>query len=379
MAVAAAEGYWTSRPLDEMKAEIRARAGKKVPFVGAKPEDVERALEHLPSVEHETWAGAWTGVAEPYLERAREAEARGDRDAARDAYLQAWTYFSIARYPCPRSAVKRAAYERGRDAYLAAAPYFEHHFERMELPFHGRAGEGTAVPVYLHRPRGVDRPPVVVMCGGIDQFKEEAHGWAQGYVREGMAVVTYDMPGTGESPVIGSPDAERIYDAILPAVAERPDLDGRRLAVVGRSFGGYWATKVAHTHPQWLRAAVNWGGAVHYGFEREWIVQSRFATSYLFELLETRAHAFGLSTAEEYVEAAPRFSLLDQGVLDRPHAPMLAVNGKDDQQVPIADLYLLLEHGGAKSARVYESGGHLGPRQLADALVRGWVRAELAR
>ena len=35
-------------------------------------------------------------------------------------------------------------------------------------------------------------------------------------------------------------------------------------------------------------------------------------------------------------------SLLDQGWLDKPCAPLLLVNGKKDEQVPIEDLYLLV-------------------------------------
>jgi len=38
---------------------------------------------------------------------------------------------------------------------------------------------------------------------------------------------------------------------------------------------------------------------------------------------------------------------------------MLIVNGKDDSQNPIADLYILLEYGAPKSARVFP-GGHMG-------------------
>ncbi len=41
----------------------------------------------------------------------------------------------------------------------------------------------------------------------------------------------------------------------------------------------------------------------------------------------------------------PALSLLDQGWLDKPCAPLLIVNGKEDKQVPLEDFYLLLEHG----------------------------------
>jgi hypothetical protein len=48
------------------------------------------------------------------------------------------------------------------------------------------------------------------------------------------------------------------------------------------------------------------------------------------------------------------------GLLDKPSAPLLVINGKLDDQAPIADSYLLLEHGNPKLARIYPQGGHMG-------------------
>jgi hypothetical protein len=36
------------------------------------------------------------------------------------------------------------------------------------------------------------------------------------------------------------------------------------------------------------------------------------------------------------------------------------VNGKLDDQAPIEDIYLLMEHGNPKEARVYPNGLHMG-------------------
>ena len=72
---------------------------------------------------------------------------------------------------------------------------------------------------------------------------------------------------------------------------------------------------------------------------------------------------------EEFLEVAPRFSLKTMGLLDKPSAPLLGVNGKLDDQAPVADIYLLLEHGNPKSARIYPDGHHMGrtPGQPAGA------------
>jgi pimeloyl-ACP methyl ester carboxylesterase len=188
-------------------------------------------------------------------------------------------------------------------------------------------------------------------------------------------MLAIDMPGVGEAPVAGSEDAERMFDAVFDWIEQRPDLDGTRVGIIGGSTGGYWASKLAHTHRERLRAAVNWGGCAHYAFTLEWIERAQHG-EYAFELAETLACAFGRSTFEEWVEYAPRLSLLDQDVLDRPCAPLLLVNGVHDTVFPIADMYLLLEHGSPKSARFYPT-GHMARTPQTEPMVLDWIERAL--
>ena len=81
---------------------------------------------------------------------------------------------------------------------------------------------------------------------------------------------------------------------------------------------------------------------------------------------------------------APRLSLLDQGYLDRPSAPMLLVNGEKDSQQPIADLYLLMKHGDPKDVWVNPDGGHMGRSEkwpqgkIVEEVVMPWIERKLA-
>ena len=230
----------------------------------------------------------------------------------------------------------------------------------VTLPFDGRPGEGDRVTFYVTRPGAGGRPPVVMVWAGIDTWKEEMHGRLGAFLRaRGYAVLLVDMPGVGESPVRAGRDAERQWTPIFDWLASQDDLDSDRCAAVGGSFGGYWAMKLAYTHRDRLRAAVNWGGGVHITFTPEWQQRSRNASSYLMDLMAARARIFGGETFEDYVERCQELSLLDQGWLDRPSAPILLVNGRDDAQNAIGDIYLSLDHGDPKSARVFD-GGHMG-------------------
>ena len=254
----------------------------------------------------------------------------------------------------------------------------------MTIPFDGREGEGSELHFYVARPPGVERPPVVMTWGGIDTWKEEMRSRASYLLDLGFAMLLVDMPGIGQSPVLASRDAERQWTPVLDWLAVQDDLDAERVAALGASFGGYWAMKLAYTHRERLRAAVNWGGGVHITFTREWQEKSRNAASYLMDLMAARAAIFGGKTFEDYVERCPELSLLDQGLLDEPSAPLLLVNGRHDLQNATDDIYLSLEHGDPKAARIFP-GGHMGEGPTVPTIGTGcasgsprWLMAQRA-
>ena len=55
----------------------------------------------LKGTEDEDWVPAWSAVAARYENEAEAALRRGDRASARSAFLQAKTYYSLARFPAP--------------------------------------------------------------------------------------------------------------------------------------------------------------------------------------------------------------------------------------------------------------------------------------
>jgi pimeloyl-ACP methyl ester carboxylesterase len=286
----------------------------------------------------------------------------------------AYEYWRVARYPAPTSASKHEAYRASQQMYLKAAYWFDPPLERVWIPFFGSDDEGQFVIGDLRKPKDSREPhPVVVHWGGIDSFKEERR--AEPYLAKGMAALAVDMPGVGDAPLDGSPNAERLWDAVFDWIERRDDLDAQRVAVHGASTGGYWATKLAHTHRERLRAAVNHGGPAHHAFQPDWITRAQTG-EYPFELAETLASAFGGKSYEDWLARAPGLSLLAQGILDRPCAPLLLVNGVHDSIFPIQDMYLLLEHGDPKCARLFADESHMGGRQAIDLIVH-WLHERL--
>jgi len=85
------------KSLDEIKAMIRDRSGKRNIFRRAKREDVESVLANLTSKDPELWAAEWSRVAKPYEEQAARHERAGRLKDAREAYVQAYTYYATGR------------------------------------------------------------------------------------------------------------------------------------------------------------------------------------------------------------------------------------------------------------------------------------------
>jgi esterase FrsA len=366
----------------ELKQEILRRAGKVNPFERVKREDVEEVLSRLSSLDPDAWGKEWGRLAARYEARAEE-EGKKDGKAAGEDYYLAYEYFRIGRYPVPSSPEKMNCYAGAMRAYLKAGKYFDAPVERIEIPF-----EGKQVVGYLQVPRATKKPPVVMHWGGVDGWKEDSRGQSEALHRLGLATFTIDMPGTGENPLLGhDSNADRTFSAAIDHLAARSDIDGSRVAVMGRSFGGYWAAKLAYVEAKRLKGAVNWGAGLHYTFQPEWLrpALTETASQYLMgpaSLLDSRSYIFRAKSLDDVLEIAPRLSLVTQGWIDKPSAPLLFVNGKHDDQHPVADIYLAMEHGSPKEARIFADGGHMGrvPGRKNDEALRvatEWLKRRL--
>ncbi len=374
------------RTLDEVKTEVLHRAGRFSPFESIRPDDAATVVKALTSLDRDHWAQEWCRVGLAYEAKAdARAKAGAPRTELAELFLLGFDACRVGRYPAPTSSGQLEAYRHSLRLFRKAVPYLEPPLEILKLPFEGKTLVG-----YLQRPPGVAKPPVVMQWGGVDGWKEDRLSASALLTKAGLASLAIDMPGTGEHPFLyGDAAAERSYLAWMDHLAQRPELDGRRVGVWGGSFGAYWAARLAFVAADRIGGAVFHGGNVHYGFQREWLVPA-FTTGgaiYLFgaaSLLDARGRAVGTRTMEEFLDVVPKFSLKTMGLLDKPSAPLLVVNGKLDDQAPIEDLYLLLEHGNPKSARIYPEGQHMGrtpgiPYEDILAMMVSWLREQLAR
>lgn len=370
----------TERPknLAEAKAWMKQRLVARFhPMNALDLEEGPTLIDGVPGLDGAAWGGYWGALGHAARLAADEAATQGQSARAATLYQKASGLYFMGRFPCPNHPAKLRCAQAERETYIAQSRYWMEPIERVEIPFDGRADEGRVVVALVRRPQGIDSPPVVIMWGGVDACKEQMTAASDAMLALGVATVAVDNAGTGESPVRGVPDAERQFLAVMDWVQSRPDWRAERVGLLGRSFGGYWATKLAHLFPDRIAGAVNWGGGAHHMFQPEWIAASRYPDSYLMELVETRCMMLGARNDDEYLAYFKRLSLIDQGLLDQRCAPLLLVNGKEDKQCPVADIHLLLDHGSPKTVRMFP-GGHMGLTPQTLPTIVDWLARQVA-
>ena len=368
------------RTLEELKAETQKRVEQNVaPAGGLQPDDAREALANIHSLDRNEWAAAWSAIAERYQQRAKAEEASNDPKAAQSDYLMAWRYHSFARWPVPNSPGKQKAYENSLAAFRDYTRFLDPPLETVRIPF-----EGKQIVGYLRLPKNTRPAPVVLAISALDSRKEDGVQGDAALIRNGIGFFAVDEPGTGEAPIKADVGAERMFSRILDYFATRTEIDTQRVLVRGNSWSGYWAAKLAYIEKDRLRGAVVERGPIHDYFSPEWQKPGLSTREYLFDLFPARAAVYGVETIDEFLAYGPRLSLKTEGFLGKPSAPMLVLNGALDTQVPISDLYILLQSGGtAKQAWVNPNGGHTGRSadwpnsRIFEEIILPWIKAKL--
>jgi pimeloyl-ACP methyl ester carboxylesterase len=106
----------------------------------------------------------------------------------------------------------------------------------------------------------------VVLIPGLDSTKEEFFFFEQSFLDRGMATVSLDGPGQGETgltlPIRA--DYEVAVTPLLELLAGRCDLDHDRIGLAGVSLGGYYAPRAAAFEPR-VAAVAGISGPFRFG------------------------------------------------------------------------------------------------------------------
>jgi esterase FrsA len=349
----------TERTLDEIKTEaIRRAENGMYPLIGLDPADVKEALGSIYTKDKDEWAAAFMTVGDRYANEAKSLEATDPTKANAD-YIRAWRIYSFGRWPVPVSPGKQKSYAKAIEAFLAHAKFFDPPLQVVHIPF-----EGKEIIGYLRLPKEAKEPvPLVIAVNGLDSRKEDLTESFGAILPFGIGFLAVDGPGTGQAPIKVSEHADRMLSAVIDYAQSRPEIDKNRLAIHGVSWGAYWATKMAIVERARLRGTSAQSPPIDAFFQKDFLLNHLQGNrEYLFDQVPALMSVIdGANSIDDIARILPTLSLVKQGLLGKPMAPMLVIGGVLDTQVPIEDLYLLLSKGDVpKTAWINPQGGHLG-------------------
>ncbi len=281
----------------------------------------------------EEWADAWAAAALVHEELGREALADGRTRSAGTHLSTAAVYYHFGKfvfvdYPDTMKRVHESAVR----CLNEALPFLDPPGERVLIPM----GEHE-LPAILRKPVGHAVAPVVIMVPGLDSTKEELRSTEQLFLERGMATLSVDGPGQGESeyaqPIRG--DWENVATAIVDWIEGRSDLDPERIGLWGVSLGGYYAPRMV-TGEHRIKACAALAGPYDWGSVWDGLPE-----------LTRRTFAFRshLGTQDEAKEYARTLSL--EGRTGDIRCPLLVVFGALDRLIPPDGAQRLADETGA--------------------------------
>jgi len=293
----------------------------------------------------EEWLPAWVANGDVHAALAEEAEGAGRLRTAGEAWVRAALSYHFAKFVWMVDMARhRDAADRAVAAMRAAHRLLDPSAERIEVPY-----LGGAMVANLRRPAGAARPPLVLLLPGLDSTKEEFFHWENVFLARGMATLSLDGPGQGETGAHShiAPAYEVGPAAMLDRLEGRSDLDLARTGVVGVSLGGYYAPRTAAFEPR-VKAACAIGGPYDFGANYDGLPPIT---------RETFLHHSGAADQAEARQAAARLSLED--VAESIRQPLLVIFGKLDRLIPYEQAERLAAEAPRAELVMYPDGNHV--------------------
>jgi dienelactone hydrolase len=359
-----------------------------VPYGAAAMAEIDNVRRRLSARAKEAdldkaWMEEWSREADRVAAYGDKADAEGFTITAGNQYMRAGNYYYSAERFIPPGEEKLAMYRKALRCYQAAMQRLHPDIERLEVPYEN----GLTLPAYFVKGRGdAQRKPTVVLFDGMDNAKEMSVIFAGiDLAKRGFNVLAIDGPGQSEPLRLRNIPSRYDYEAAgSPAydfVAARPDVDPKRVAVMGYSFGGYHAPRICAFDKRYAAGVAF--GAMH------WNVYD-FVTSHgVADPTKASSSTFqwrwvvGAKTNEEALEIAKKFTL--EGVAQKVECPFLVVHGEDDRVVPVDAAHKLYAALGSKKKdlRIFtaEEGGaehcQVDHRQYGVDFIGDWLLKNL--
>ncbi len=203
---------------------------------------------------YQTFVDGFRALARRVASRADAAARAGHPVSARAASLRAAQYHKQALYfvlGTSRPGDEEAVYRAMQREWDRAAGAFRPPLERVAIPY-----EGTTLPGYFLRPdaSGARRRTIILNNGSDGQNVDLWTYGGAAALERGYNALIFEGPGQGamlfERQVPFRPDWERVVTPVVDFLVGRPDVDPRRIGIIGWSMCGALVARAAAFEPR---------------------------------------------------------------------------------------------------------------------------------
>ena len=245
------------------KVDLEERRIRAYTYLGGNENIIRQTVQRIVRQEGDApggWVYEWSVLGKYYEDRGDVLIKTGARRPALDAYMTSSVYYALAWFPAVNSEEEAKAYNAQLQVYQKGGKLFDVPLEVVKVPY-----KGGQITTYLHKPFGVERPPLVIWCGGVDQYKANHWRPIQDMLAKGFAVATLDLPGFGESRQWARETDAGANVAVLEAYLKREDIDAKRISLFGQSYGGGATLRAALRNDPRVKAIVAMCAGLHLG------------------------------------------------------------------------------------------------------------------
>jgi dipeptidyl aminopeptidase/acylaminoacyl peptidase len=272
----------------------------------------------------------WVRTARQEEEMAKRAESDGKLQTAAEFYHQAALYYGPAVGGIHRnSEQKKEIYAHLVDCYEKFIKYSGLSIERVEIPFEN----GKTIPGIFQYDPAKTKAPCIICVPGMDTIKEYFPSpYNNPFLRRGMASLTIDGPGQGESNIretwVTLNNYERAGKATVDYLCSRPEIDKEKIGLYGWSMGSYWGPRVA-AYESRIKAVVGAMGC----YTDKNVIFNQYRPGYKANYM----YMSNISDEDEFDRMAEKMNL--ETVVDRIKCPILLAQGELDDLEPLENAY----------------------------------------